>query len=272
MGTVKCRCRQCLKMFDAPEAYRGNTVQCSHCNAMMLLPRSPAPQVLAASRPISPAPPVAPPAEKTNVSSSESRTYRWPFVAVVAFICLSAVAIILGVVASKRKYVNTANGFSIRFPKGWTIQENYFKAVVAAENRKDTDDDMMECVSVHVESIPSTCSLQQFVESNRHLQGISIFASGGNSRIISERKVMLGDKQVHRADYTITMPMPVLTKTQELDMKQGDLRGILYLLIDSGRGFTVSCVSSPASFQQYEAVFEETVRSLDTKTTRVRPN
>jgi len=144
------------------------------------------------------------------------------------------------------RYYDQGKGFSIRFPVGWSIQEENEGATIAALcPEEDADDMFFECVSVTVEDLPYRMSLNEFFDGNR--KSINTYFS---DVVVKET----GTATIDNA------PAKWISYTYE--MQEGSVQALEYCLLEARRGYYITCDSEPHKFAAYRDTLEESAQSF----------
>ncbi len=170
-------------------------------------------------------------------------------------VCLILLASLMaGVGCSKPRtprggeYYNKKEHFSVIPPAGWEQQEGFMGTVVIFRSPvTHANDDFRENVNVVSAKIPRNTGLTEFVTAS-----------------VTDMKTELTDfQQLDTSSRTVngkdTQRFICLYRTGQLD-----LNILMYLFVDNGRGYVVTCTAPPETFDEYLPTFEETCQSFMT--------
>ena len=157
----------------------------------------------------------------------------------LAIMTMTALPNVFGVL--QEAYVNKEYGFSIQPPEGWTIQEDWFGAIVCFIG--PTEDDF--AVNINIVSEETDMSLEEYVElSKQQIKDIL------NATIISGGSRTIKNHEAYEIVLTWTMG------AHNLKQKQ-------VYLIEKGRAYIITCTASQSNYDSYVSTFDESINTFE---------
>ncbi len=145
---------------------------------------------------------------------------------------------------SPRRYRSKEHRFSITFPSGWGIRENFNDAaVVGVSPPSDSNDTHFESVNIAVEHLPDPMSVEEYFNA-----GLSFLKKiFQDFHQLSKVEDQVGGHQAIRTVYTF---------------QEGSVKVLSYMMTIGNKAFVIACTANKETYPVYESTFEEIVKSF----------
>ena len=151
--------------------------------------------------------------------------------------------------ATPGQYTSTKDGFTIIAPTTWEKKEGFMgSTVLFLEPQAEPSDTFRENVNVVVEKLPSGMGLDGYVKaSNDNMAKLMTDYSE-----ISSARVKLGGNDAQRIVYQHRMGVY-------------NLKVLIYLVVQGGRGYVLTCSATVDQYDSHEPTFEDTCKTFQTQ-------
>jgi len=193
--------------------------------------------------------------EGIPVMRSMMKILKWT-VSTCAFLLLTIS--ILGISAfgavNPEAYVNRTHGFSINPPSGWTVNDTGVSPPIVVFFYGPVIPETGGKININIAAGTATASLDEYVSGVKQWCALNFT----NFNVVSE-----GHRNVSRLDcYELVvtwtyMPGANVSNTHTFNIKQK-----LVLFVEKGKAYNIAFTASPANYDEYLPVFEESLQTF----------
>ena len=151
-------------------------------------------------------------------------------------------------------FTSEKDGFSITGPNTWDMRESLMgMTVVFLEPLANKSDTFHENVNVVVEMLPAGMDLDGYVKAN--LAGVAKALKG--FKVVSSASAKIGKNTAQRMVY-------------QHNTTGTNLKVLLYVVVSGGRGYVITCTSTPDQYPSHERIFEDICKTFETAASPVK--
>lgn len=143
-------------------------------------------------------------------------------------------------VRAEDRYINKDKGFSIEFPKDWTIKDKIIGDIVV-QGIGPKVDNFPPVIGISSKELPSAVTLDMYFKDSTEAW---VRTNGAET----------GSATINNVDSKWIIFTYTKGKRSATEMK--------YYIVKNGRGYTIICAAIPSQFPQYKSEFERIVKTF----------